>query len=146
MQNLLKNLKDFLRNLNGWLEGEWYICEDGHRTHFRHFNYYYMYAVDNHLRTLSCKCGKPMFMANFGNVRSYGSFKITHGYYDHGLGMHINGASHRKSVIREQGLIEVGNENLAEINKKKRQADEKISTAKWTEGVLQELQKMGVEG
>lgn len=45
--------------------------------------------------------------------------KPIHEYYDTGLGCVVRGATHRKQLMKERGLIEVGNERNHMIKMRK---------------------------
>jgi hypothetical protein len=54
-------------------------------------------------------------------------------YYDHGLGQIIKSRSHRKSVMKDKGLIEVGNERSSIDAEKREQRNDR----RWKESIME---------
>jgi len=101
-----------------------------------------MRGIDKKGRDLTCRCGKPMAIEDFSNIISLGSYSVFHAYYDYGLGQYINTASERRSIIKDQGLIEVGTEDLKGIVAAKKKQNQAAEDKAWEHSIVEELRRM----
>ncbi len=71
-----------------------------------------------------CKADKTFKPATIPEVATFFNRKHPTGYFDHGLGMHIEDRAHRKKVMAEMGVEEIGGDSTLTIAAEARRMDD----------------------
>ena len=136
-----KDINWFLMSVKNWVRGAIYECNNQHLKKLRYF-----YPYNNSFGGL-CHCGQKLWFKQEKVIRGKDLLPM-HEYYDHGLGMVVKGRTHRKQLIKQKKLVEVGNDwkNFKEETDKNRVARENKIESESHNEMMRELHYLESKG